>query len=107
MKMSYENKPKKIFQNIGSGVLWKNKYKKKDNEPFFRGKATIRGHEVELAAWIKKDKNGQDMISIAFDDTIEEETPPHRRGKAETGLEELFGANDGKKVSKEENKLPF
>jgi len=105
--MSYENRPKKIFQNIGSGVLWKNKYKKKDNEPFFRGKATIRGHEVELAAWIKKDKNGQDMISIAFDDTIEEETPPHRRGKAETGLEELFGANDGKKVSKEENKLPF
>ena len=105
--MSYENRPKKVFQNIGSGVLWKNKYKKKDNEPFFRGKATIRGHEVELAAWIKKDKNGQDMISIAFDDTIEEETPPHRRGKAETGLEELFGANDGKKVSKEENKLPF
>ena len=105
--MSYESRPKKIFQNIGSGVLWKNKYKKKDNEPFFRGKATIRGHEVELAAWIKKDKNGQDMISIAFDDTIEEETPPHRRGKAETGLEELFGANDGKKVSKEENKLPF
>ncbi len=105
--MSYENRPKKIFQNIGSGVLWKNKYKKKDNEPFFRGKATIRGHEVELAAWIKKDKNGQDMISIAFDDTIEEETPPHRRGKAETGLEELFGANDGKKVNKEENKLPF
>ena len=105
--MNYNNKPKKTFQSIGNGVLWKNKYKKKDNEPFFRGKATIRGHEVELAAWIKQDKNGQDMISIAFDDVIEDEMPPHRRGKAETGLEELFGANDGKKVSKEENKLPF
>ena len=105
--MSYENKPKKIFQNIGSGVLWKNKYKKTEKEPFFRGKATVRGHEVELAAWLKKDKNGQDMISIAIDDPIEEETPPHRRGKAETGLEELFGANDGTKVEKEESKLPF
>jgi len=101
--MSYDkNKPKKVFQNIGSGVLWKNKYKKTDKEPFFRGKGTIRGHEIELAGWIKKDKNGSDMISIAFDDTIEEETPPHRRGKkAETGLEELFGGNDDSK------KLPF
>ena len=104
--MSYNDKPKKIFQNIGSGVLWKNKYKKKDNEPFFRGKATVRGHELELAAWIKKDKNGQDMISIAIDDPIEEEKPPHKRGRKETGLEELFGANDGTKVKKEE-KLPF
>jgi uncharacterized protein (DUF736 family) len=93
--MSYENKPKKIFQNIGSGVLWKNKYKKTEKEPFFRGKATIRGHEVELAAWIKKDKNGQDMISIAFDDPIEAETPPHQKkyGKQEKSLEELFGGN--------------
>ena len=89
--MSYNDKPKKIFQNIGSGVLWKNKYKKTDKEPFFRGKATIRGHEVEIAAWLKKDKNGQDMISMAFDDPIEEETPPHRRGKQEKSLEELFG----------------
>ena len=91
--MSYDNKPKKVFQNIGSGVLWKNKYKKKDNEPFFRGKATVRGHDVELAGWLKKDKNGQDMISIAIDDIIESETPPHRRGKQEKSLEELFGGN--------------
>ena len=100
--MSYDNnKPKKVFQNIGSGVLWKNKYKKTDKEPFFRGKATIREHEVELAAWIKKDKNGNQMISIAFDDPIEEETPPHRRSKKETGLEEMFGDDNGDK------KLPF
>ena len=77
--MSYENKEKKVFQSIGSGILWKNKYKKTVREPFFRGKATIRGHEIELAAWLKKDKNGQDMISMAFDDVIEAETPPHRR----------------------------
>ena len=104
--MNYENKQKKVFQNIGSGVLWKNKFKKSDKEPFFRGKATIRGHEVELAAWLKKDKNGQDMISIAIDDVIEAETPPHQRKNNETTLEELFGANDGTKVKKEE-KLPF
>ena len=102
--MSYDNnKPKKVFQNIGSGVLWKNKYKKTDKEPFFRGKATVRGHEVELAAWIKKDKNGSDMISIAIDDVIEAEDPPHLRKKKESkGLEELF--SDGKK---EDDGLPF
>ena len=92
--MSYENKEKKVFQNIGSGVLWKNKYKKTDKEPFFRGKATVRGHEIELAAWIKQDKNGQDMISMAIDDVIEEEIPAPQRKKEESkGLEELFGGN--------------
>ena len=85
---------RKVFQNIGSGILWKNKFKKSDKEPFFRGKATIRGHEVELAAWLKKDKNNQDMISIAFDDVIEGETPPHQRnGKQEKSIEEIFGGN--------------
>ena len=88
------NKEKKVFQNIGSGILWKNKYKKNDREPFFRGKATIRGHELEVAAWLKKDKNGQDMISMSFDDVIEGEMPPHRRnGKQDKSLEEIFGGN--------------
>ena len=87
-----ENKEKKVFQNIGSGILWKNKFKKSDREPFFRGKATIRGHELEVAGWLKKDKNGQDMISMAFDDVIEPETPPHRKnGKQDKSLEEIFG----------------
>ena len=85
---------RKVFQNIGSGILWKNKFKKSDKEPFFRGKATIRGHDVEMAAWLKKDKNNQDMISMAFDDVIEPETPPHRRnGKQEKSLEDIFGGN--------------
>ena len=89
-----ENKEKKIFQSIGSGILWKNKFKKSDREPFFRGKATIRGHEVELAAWLKKDKNGQDMISIAFDDIIEDEISPKKKfGKQDKSLEEIFGGN--------------
>ena len=89
-----ENKGKKVFQSIGSGILWKNKYKKTDREPFFRGKATIRGHELEVAAWLKKDKNNQDMISMSFDDVIEPETPPHRRnGKQDKSLEEIFGGN--------------
>ena len=89
-----ENKEKKVFQNIGSGILWKNKYKKTDREPFFRGKATIRGHELEVAAWLKKDKNNQDMISMAFDDVIEGESPPPKKyGKQDKSLEEIFGGN--------------
>ena len=91
--MNYSGKPKKVFQNIGSGVLWKNKYKKTEKEPFFRGKATVRGHDIELAAWLKKDKNGNDMISIAFDDPIEVEESSYKRSgnRKEKSLEELFG----------------
>ena len=89
-----EKKDRKVFQNIGSGILWKNKYKKTDREPFFRGKATIRGHELEVAGWLKKDKNNQDMISMAFDDVIENEAPPHRKiGKQDKSLEEIFGGD--------------
>ena len=89
-----EKKDRKVFQNIGSGILWKNKYKKTDREPFFRGKATIRGHELEVAAWLKKDKNNQDMISMAFDDVIEDETPSHNRnGKQDKFLLEIFGGD--------------
>ena len=95
------NKQKKTFQSIGNGVLWKNKYKKSEKEPFFRGKATIRGHEVELAAWIKKDKNNQDMISIAFDDVIEDDMN-YKKKRSETGLEEMFGGGNAKS-----RKLPF
>ena len=90
-----ETRNKKVFQNIGSGILWKNKYKKTDREPFFRGKATVRGHDIELEAWLKKDKNGNDMISIAFDDLMEEETPPYRKNgnSKERSLEDIFGGN--------------
>ena len=89
-----ENKEKKVFQNIGSGILWKNKFKKSDREPFFRGKATIRGHELEVAAWLKKDKNNQDMISMSFDDVIEGEMAPKKKcGKQDKSLEEIFGGD--------------
>ena len=90
-----EKKEKKVFQNIGSGILWKNKFKKSDREPFFRGKATIRGHELEVAAWLKKDKNGNDMISITFDDPIEIEESSYKKSgnTKEKSLEEIFGGD--------------
>ena len=34
-----EKKDRKVFQNIGSGILWKNKYKKPERDPIVRGKA--------------------------------------------------------------------
>ena len=89
-----ETKDKKVYNNVGSGILWKNKFKKSDREPFFRGKATIKGKEFEVAAWLKKDKNNQDMISMSFDDAVEAETPPHKRnGKKEKSIEDIFGGD--------------
>jgi hypothetical protein len=83
----------KKFYNIGNGVLWKNKYKKKEKEPFFLGKATIKGNEIDMAGWIKNDKNGKEVISISFNDNEEEKggyKVPKNKNKS---LESIFGGS--------------
>lgn len=89
------------YNNVGRGFLSKNKYKKSDKEPFFKGKATVNGEELEVAGWIKDKETGQ-IISLSFDSKIAPETPPHQRDKGQTGLEELFSETvngDPKKLS--------
>lgn len=82
----------KTYYNIGNGVLWKNKFKKKEKEPFFLGKATIKGNEIELAGWIKNDKNGKEVISISFTDKEENQGGYKVPKNKNNSLESIFGA---------------
>jgi hypothetical protein len=48
-----------------SGSLSKNKYKKEDKHPDFKGKLNVAGVEYELAGWEKTGEGGN-WISISI-----------------------------------------
>lgn len=54
-----------MSQKDNSGVLFKNK-KEKDSWPDYTGKCQIDGKDKEIAAWVKRDKNGNSFMSLAF-----------------------------------------
>jgi len=51
-------------QADGHGVLFRNQYKTKDSQPAYRGEATFNGQPIEIAAWLKTDKNGAKFFSM-------------------------------------------
>ena len=57
--MAYEQKD-------NSGALFKNDKKETENHPNAKGSALIGGVEYWVAAWTKKDKNGNPWQSLAF-----------------------------------------
>jgi hypothetical protein len=46
------------------GVLFRNKFKQ-GNQPDYKGKLTLNGEEDQLSAWVKRDKNGEEFLSLA------------------------------------------
>lgn len=50
----------------GQGSLFKNNLRDKETQPNARGEALIGGVVYEVAAWTKKDKNGNPWQSLAF-----------------------------------------
>jgi hypothetical protein len=50
----------------GQGSLFKNNKREKDTHPNARGEAMIGGVVYEIAAWTKKDKNGNPWQSLSF-----------------------------------------
>ena len=53
-----------ITQYENRGFLFVNR-NAQGNQPNWKGKLTIDGKEDRLSAWIKRDKNGQEYISIS------------------------------------------
>ena len=52
------------YDNTNKGALWKNDRKETENHPDYTGKLNIDGNEKRLAAWVKKDKNGKNFMSL-------------------------------------------
>lgn len=49
-----------------SGILFKNDKKKTERHPDRTGTAMVAGKEYFVSAWLKKDKNGDTFVSLAF-----------------------------------------
>ena len=90
------------YETVGRGYLAKNKFKKKDNEPYFKGKATINNQDVNIAGWIKH-KDGEQMISLSFDIETKPEIEPTQSNKSPESLEDLFSDS----IKGDPKKLPF
>lgn len=62
----------------GQGSLFRNKTKKSEKQPDYRGSCKINGVILEIGGWIKKPANGGDsFISFRFEE--KQDQPPKDR----------------------------
>ena len=47
-----------------SGSLFKNNFKQQDNHPDYKGNGKVGEEEHDIAAWVRKDKNGNSFFSV-------------------------------------------
>jgi uncharacterized protein (DUF736 family) len=65
--MAYELKP-------GQFSLFKNKFKESDKHPDYKGDGMdLAGNKVSVAAWLKKDKNGNSFMSCKIEHAREQQ----------------------------------
>ena len=58
--MTFQQKP-------GTGALFRNDKKGNDKAPDYRGNGvSIAGEALDLAGWLKKDKNGKTFLSLSI-----------------------------------------
>lgn len=70
------------YDNTNRGALFKNKLKKTDAHPHYRGECTIGDRKLAVSAWIKTSMKGEKYMSLAFQDW--------------TDYKEKFGEHDSK-----------
>jgi hypothetical protein len=68
--------------DIGDGVLFKNRDKTKSSQPDYFGRAKIEGRELRVAAWIRESKKspGQKYMALSFREAIEQPAKPEPSG---------------------------
>lgn len=54
------------YSNENSGVLFKNKDKKTEKHPDYRGDLDVGGEPFYLSAWLKTSKAGEKYMSLAL-----------------------------------------
>ena len=86
--MAYEHKE-------GSGTLFINRKKTKPTQPDWQGEILINGVLMNLAAWTKLTKNGDEWLSVSVSEKREENRAPAGSNPA------------GSKFDKLEDDIPF
>lgn len=56
-----------------SGALFKNNFKDNERKPDFKGDGMFNGVAFEVAAWERKDKNGNTFYSLKFSEPFKKE----------------------------------
>ena len=65
----------------GSGSLFKNKFKTKENQPDRNGDFKLNGKLYKISGWLKKDKNGEDYLSLSIKEKEDRAAAPVREGR--------------------------
>jgi uncharacterized protein (DUF736 family) len=68
------------------GSLFKNSKKTTELHPDYTGRIMVNGKELQLAAWVKKSKSGENYLSISAKEALP---------KSDTGSQPNFGAANG------------
>lgn len=55
------------YQNAGNGSMERNKEKRSDKSPDFKGRATIEGKQYWLSGWNREDRDGNPFVSLSFE----------------------------------------
>ena len=66
------------YDNTNTGALFRNKEKKTDKHPDYRGTINVGGAEYYLASWLKTSKAGEKYMSLSVTEKNENNTrtPP-------------------------------
>ena len=59
-----------------TGVIFKNNYKKTEQQPDYKGKAMVDGQMKDLAMWLNESKSGVKYFSVKFSEPYQEAEAP-------------------------------
>ena len=60
-------------QKENSGAIFKNKYKKAETHPDYKGKMNVDGKDKEVALWVREKKDGDKYFSMAISEPYKPE----------------------------------
>ena len=88
----------KYVHKEGSGSLFKNSYKEKENQPDLKGTMTgLDGKEYEVAGWYGKTQAGDDKLSL-------KQSLPYKKEESEaTSIDK----DEAKKLKEGADNFPF
>lgn len=77
--MAFQNKP-------NTGAMFSNRNKKEDKHPDLKGTINLSGKEMNIAAWKRTTKSGQQFLSIKVSESRMEKNIPEKKNTQQDGL---------------------
>lgn len=79
---------------VNTGAIFKNDYKKAENQPDYRGKVNVNGKEMEVALWLKTSGSGVKFFSASFNEPYVKNDEPQINGAVKPVNYVNLDAND-------------